>query len=63
MQVLEVGIGSFPNALYMGSQDAPQNMDIIGVDPNASRRSESCYVVLVPTNDSESPGDAKESRR
>ena len=34
MQVLEVGIGSFPNALYLGSQQAPQNMDIIGVDPN-----------------------------
>ncbi len=45
VQVLEVGIGSFPNALYMGSQDAPQNMDIIGVDPNASRRSEGCCVV------------------
>ncbi|CAL1170837.1 unnamed protein product [Cladocopium goreaui] len=32
--VLEVGIGSFPNALYLGSREAPQNMDIIGVDPN-----------------------------
>ena len=38
VQVLEVGIGSFPNALYLGSREAPQNMDIIGVDPNEARR-------------------------
>lgn len=32
--VVEVGIGSFPNALYLGSKDAPSGMDIVGVDPN-----------------------------
>ncbi|CAK9028173.1 Methyltransferase-like protein 7A (Protein AAM-B) [Durusdinium trenchii] len=32
--ILEVGIGSFPNALYLGSSDAPPEMDIVGVDPN-----------------------------
>eukprot|EP00435_Cladocopium_sp_Y103_P073228 s132_g42.t2 len=37
--VLEVGIGSFPNALYLGSKQAPQTMDIIGVDPNEAWRS------------------------
>ena len=32
--VVEVGIGSFPNALYFGSRNAPRSMDIVGVDPN-----------------------------
>ena len=32
--VVEVGIGSFPNALYFGSKSAPRSMDIVGVDPN-----------------------------
>ncbi|OLP89702.1 Methyltransferase-like protein 7B [Symbiodinium microadriaticum] len=32
--VVEVGIGSFPNALYFGSKSAPSSMDIVGVDPN-----------------------------
>ena len=32
--MVEVGIGSFPNALYLGSKDAPSGMDIVGVDPN-----------------------------
>ena len=32
--VVEVGIGSFPNALYFGSRSAPHSMDIVGVDPN-----------------------------
>jgi len=34
--VVDVGIGSFPNALYMGSSKAPKGMDIVGVDPNSS---------------------------
>ncbi|CAJ1399652.1 unnamed protein product [Effrenium voratum] len=32
--VVEVGIGSFPNAKYLSSKDAPSGMDIVGVDPN-----------------------------
>lgn len=34
--VAEVGMGSFPNALYFGSSKAPAKMDILGVDPNDS---------------------------
>lgn len=36
--VVEVGMGSFPNALYFGSKacGAPAGMDIVGVDPNDS---------------------------
>lgn len=34
--VVEVGMGSFPNALYFGSAAAPSQLDIIGVDPNDS---------------------------
>ena len=32
--VVEVGIGSFPNALYFGSKSAPRSMDVVGIDPN-----------------------------
>ncbi|CAK9088438.1 unnamed protein product [Durusdinium trenchii] len=32
--ILDVGIGSFPNAVYLGNTDAPPEMDIVGVDPN-----------------------------
>jgi len=32
--IVEVGIGSFPNALYFGLKSAPHCMDIVGVDPN-----------------------------
>lgn len=32
--VVEVGIGSFPNALFLGSAKAPRGIDLIGVDPN-----------------------------
>jgi len=34
--VVEVGMGAFPNALYLGSKSAPAGMDIVGVDPNDS---------------------------
>lgn len=34
--VVELGMGSFPNALYVGSKKAPMGMDIVGVDPNDS---------------------------
>ncbi|CAE8737831.1 unnamed protein product, partial [Polarella glacialis] len=32
--VVEVGMGTFPNAVYFGTKGAPTGMDIIGVDPN-----------------------------
>jgi len=34
--LVEIGMGSFPNALYVGSKSAPTRMDIVGVDPNDS---------------------------
>ncbi|CAE8582972.1 unnamed protein product, partial [Polarella glacialis] len=35
--VVEVGMGSFPNAVYFGSEEnAPRGMDLVGVDPNDS---------------------------
>eukprot|EP00930_Biecheleria_cincta_P082068 TRINITY_DN7162_c0_g3_i1.p1 TRINITY_DN7162_c0_g3~~TRINITY_DN7162_c0_g3_i1.p1 ORF type:complete len:366 (+),score=75.81 TRINITY_DN7162_c0_g3_i1:32-1099(+) len=34
--IVEVGLGSFPNAPFFGMSSAPQGMDIIGVDPNDS---------------------------
>lgn len=37
--VVEVGMGSFPNALYFGSKEVPGKLDIIGVDPNDSMAS------------------------
>eukprot|EP00961_Rhodomonas_salina_P016237 218438-Rhodomonas_salina.5 len=33
--IVEVGMGSFPNAPYFGLlKEAPRQMDILGVDPN-----------------------------
>ncbi|CAE8667959.1 unnamed protein product [Polarella glacialis] len=37
--VVEVGMGSFPNAVYFGSENAPRGMDLVGVDPNDSMES------------------------
>jgi ubiquinone/menaquinone biosynthesis C-methylase UbiE len=36
--VVELGMGSFPNAPYLAATDAasPQRMDIVGIDPNDS---------------------------
>jgi len=34
--IVEVGLGSFPNAPYFGMACAPQGMDIVGLDPNDS---------------------------
>lgn len=34
--LIEVGMGSFPNADYLGSNKVLQKLDIIGVDPNDS---------------------------
>jgi SAM-dependent methyltransferase len=34
--VVEVGMGSFPNAPFFALKEAPDAMDIIGVDPNDS---------------------------
>ena len=36
--VVEVGVGSFPNAPFYVLPSAPKNMDIIGVDPNDSMK-------------------------
>lgn len=32
--LVEVGMGVFPNAVYMSPNNAPSQMDIVGVDPN-----------------------------
>lgn len=34
--VVELGIGAFPNAVFLRSELAPTGMDIVGVDPNDS---------------------------
>eukprot|EP00933_Yihiella_yeosuensis_P044422 TRINITY_DN39541_c0_g1_i1.p1 TRINITY_DN39541_c0_g1~~TRINITY_DN39541_c0_g1_i1.p1 ORF type:complete len:283 (-),score=47.10 TRINITY_DN39541_c0_g1_i1:103-951(-) len=34
--IVEVGMGSFPNAAYFSAKNTPEQMDIIGVDPNDS---------------------------
>jgi len=37
--VVDLGIGTFPNAPYFAAADAPLGMDVVGIDPNDSMAS------------------------